>query len=181
MLLVLFGPTFDAVASAGAYKAHMVIKPGHRGRSSVLFFALLSVFALGISTAHAQGVGFHGGFAIDPEQAYVGSHYESKAIARNLHVRPSIDGAFGNDLTIASINVEFLYKFSINPSWAIYQGGGPSIHFIRFGDPAETDVTGGFSGIFGFAHESGFFAEMKAGSGQGHALKLGVGYTVKFK
>jgi hypothetical protein len=123
-------------------------------------------------------VGFQGGVSIDPEQIYIGSHLETGEIARGIYFRPSIDGGFGSDLTLASINVEFLYKYDINPGWKIYQGGGPAVHIFRAGEPAQTDVTGGLTFVFGFVHTSGLFAEFKVGSGRGPNLKFGVGFTV---
>jgi hypothetical protein len=159
----------------------MVVKTGQVPLRIVLFSALALVLALLARTgsAHAQGVGVQGGFALDPEQVYVGSHYETGDLARGLHVRPGIDGAFGGGFSIASINIDILYKVDINPRWQIYQGGGPSIHIFRFGEPAETDLTGGFSGVFGFAHQGGFFTEFRWASGRGHGLKLGVGFTLR--
>jgi hypothetical protein len=130
------------------------------------------------SAAHAQGIGFQGGATIDPEQAYVGTHLETPEIARGFLFRPGIDGAFGNDLTLASINLEFLYKHDLGGAWKIYQGGGPVIYILRAGEPPEREVTGGFTAVFGFGHDSGLFAEFKAASGRGPALKFGVGWTL---
>ena len=129
--------------------------------------------------ARAQGIGFQGGVSVDPEQVYIGSHFETREIARGVYFRPSIDGGFGSDLKLASINVEFLYKYEINPGWKIYQGGGPAVHLFRAGTPATTDITGGLSAVFGFVHVSGLFAEFKVGSGRGPNLKFGVGFTVR--
>jgi hypothetical protein len=139
---------------------------------------LLVVVLVAAPPARAQGIGFQGGASIDPEQVYVGSHLETREIARGVSFRPGIDGGFGSDLKLASINVEFLYKYDINPDWKIYQGGGPAVHIFREGTPAQTDVTGGLNAVFGFAHGSGLFFEFKVGSGRGPNLKFGVGFTV---
>lgn len=111
---------------------------------------------------------------------------ETGAIGRGIHFRPGIDGGFGSDLKLASINIDILYKVPVSPDWKIYQGFAPSIHIVRFGPlddargrRAETDVTGGISGIFGFAHESGLFFEFRGGGGGGPNLKFGVGFTVR--
>ena len=156
----------------------MVAQTGHSHRRIVLFLVLILAFVAVAPAARAQGVGFQGGFTIDPEQAYIGSHFETREIARGVHFRPSIDGGFGSGLTLASINVEFLYKYAINGAWKIYQGGGPAVYIFREGNPAQTDVAGGLNAIFGFVHDSGFFIEFKVGNGRGPNLKFGVGLTV---
>lgn len=163
----------------------MVVQRGQFRRRIVLFLVLLPAFLVPTS-ARAQGVGFQGGVSIDPEQAYVGSHVETGAIGRSIHFRPGIDGGFGSDLKLASINLDILYKVPVSADWKIYQGFAPSVHIVRFGPlddargrRAETDVTGGISGIFGFAHESGLFFEFRGGGGGGPNLKFGVGFTVR--
>ncbi len=135
--------------------------------------------------AGAQGVGFQTGGTVDPEQVYVGSHVEFPLGSDQFILRPGIDGGFGSNLTIASINVEFLYRFDLGDSgWKLYQGGGPVIGILRFTDPflreEVTDVGGGVSYVFGFVHQGGFFTEFKGGGGSGSPnLKFGVGFTVR--
>jgi hypothetical protein len=126
----------------------------------------------------AQGVGFQGGVSIDPDQIYVGSHFETRALIDRLHFRPGIEGGFGDDITLAAINVDFLYKFEIEGTgWTIYQGGGPAVNIYRFEDQNEVD--GGLNVIFGFGHESGFFAEFKVGTNGSPDLKFGAGFTIR--
>lgn len=173
------GPDFEVLAGNSIQEATLFARTGQFQRRSVLFLVLVVASLAVAYPAHAQGVGFQGGFSIDPEQVYVGSHLETGEIARGLYFRPNIDGGFGSHLRLASINVEFLYKYEINPGWKIYQGGGPAVHILRAGDPASTDVTGGLSVVFGFVHDSGLFAEFKVGSGRGPNLKFGIGFTVR--
>ena len=157
----------------------MVAQTGQFRRRLVLFLILCGGFGFWVPTASAQGVGLHGGFTIDPEQVFVGSHLETREIARGVSFRPGIDGGFGSGLTLASINVEFLYKYAIGGGWKIYQGGGPAIYIFRQGDPAAVDVTGGLNAIFGFIRDNGVFAEFKVGNGRGPNLKFGVGFTIR--
>jgi hypothetical protein len=131
------------------------------------------------SAARAQGIGFQGGVTIDPEQVFVGTHLETPEIAPGFLFRPGIDGSFGSDLTLASINVEFLYKYDLGGAWTLHQGGGPVIYVLRIGEPPEREVTAGFTAVFGFGHDSGFFAEFKAASGRGPGVKFGVGWTLR--
>ena len=153
------------------------------GRRS--FGLLLAGVLLSAVPAAAQGVGFQAGMTIDPEQFYVGSHVELPLGSDDFLIRPGIDGGFGDNLTIASITTEFLYRFELaNSGWALYQGGGPVVNIVKFNNPFlgqdETDVGGGFNYVFGFAHQQGFFTEFKTGGGSGGAsLKFGIGFILR--
>ncbi|MBI4476311.1 MAG: hypothetical protein HY654_04005 [Acidobacteria bacterium] len=154
----------------------MVLQSGHAGiRNLVFAFFILLVVA---PRARAQGVGLQGGGSIDPEQFYIGSHFESKPIVDRLHFRPSIDGGFGGGFTLATIQAELIYKTPLGQSpWTFYQGGGPVIGIVRFNN--ERDVSGGLGGTLGLMHASGFFVEFRGGGGGGPNLKFGVGFTVR--
>lgn len=159
---------------------------GHFHRSVVLFpprlwLLLLSVLAIPIPPVHAQGVGLQGGFTVDPEQGFVGSHLETGEISPDFRLRPGIDGGFGGDFILASIHVDFVYTYSLGGVWSIYQGGGPAIYIYRFDEPASTftEVTGGVTGLFGFTHDNGFFFETRVGSRRGPVLTFGIGVTVR--
>jgi hypothetical protein len=150
-----------------------------------------AVFVLLASATHAQTVnlqpprqntvGFQGGASIDPEQVFVGVFWQSPAIANRLHIRPGIDGGFGNDLRLATFNIDFIARFPLgNSGWELIQGGGPVIVLTKFDDFNETETSAGGSYIFGFAHRSGFFGEFRIGGGNVPSLKMGAGYGVKF-
>lgn len=140
--------------------------------------ALILGLLLGAVPAAAQGVGFQGGGTVSPTQFYVGSHFEVPLGSDRFLLRPSVDGGTGDGLTLASINFEFLYRYELPGSdWAIYQGTGPAVNFIRFND--ETDVRGGFNFVFGVRHETGFFSELKVGGSGSPNLRYGVGFTIK--
>lgn len=146
------------------------------GRFSQVFFALPVLFLL-TTRADAQGIGFQGGVTVDPEQAFVGTHFETGELYQNVRFRPGIDGAFGGDFSLATLNIEFLYHIGIGRTWSIYQGGGPAVVFLRQNDRTSTHAGTFFT--FGFAHESGFFTDFKLGTGSTPTLKFGVGYTVR--
>lgn len=137
----------------------------------------MGLVLMGPRVGAAQGVGFQGGVTIDPELVYVGSHLESRALLPGLHARPGVDGAFGRGVQIAAINADFLYKYALGPVWTLYQGGGPVVNLVRAG--GSTEVTGGLSGVIGFAHARGVFMEVRAGGGGGPALKFGCGFTLR--
>jgi hypothetical protein len=149
------------------------------GRS--LAASLLSAVLLLINgRAEAQGIGFQGGVSVDPEQAFVGTHFETGELFRNFRFRPGIDGGFGGDYSLGIINIEFLYHVEFGRSgWSLYQGGGPAVVLLRRND--DTSVHAGTFVTFGFAHENGFFTDFKLGNGTLPTLKFAVGYTVRKK
>jgi hypothetical protein len=149
-------------------------------RRSLVGLLLAVVLLLINARAEAQGIGFQGGVSIDPEQAFVGTHFETGELFPNFRFRPGIEGGFGGDFSLATINVEFLYYLSLGRSaWSMYQGGGPAVVFLRLND--DTSVHAGSFFTFGFAHESGFFTDFRVGAGNAPTLKFGVGYTVRTK
>ena len=147
-------------------------------RRSLVGLAALAVLLLVTALAEAQGIGFQGGASVDPEQVFVGTHFETGDLFRNFRFRPGVDGGFGGDYSLATINIEFLYRREFGGSgWSMYQGGGPAIVLVRLNK--ETSVNAGRFFTFGFGHENGFFTEFKYGGGTYPTLKFGVGYTVR--
>ena len=144
---------------------------------SVCVFLILSSAV----QARAQGVGFTGGAAIDPAQAYVGSYLESAQIANHIRLRAGIDGAFGGEVSEALIDFVFLYEIPFAPlsPWYAYQGSGPTVAIAR--ENGERHASGGFLGIFGIGNKNGFFFEVKVSGGGGPNLRVGVGYTIRRK
>lgn len=157
-----------------------------QGQSVVRCLALVaSLVAIGAVPVHGQSaVGFQGGASIDPEQGFVGVFWQSPDIAGRFRIRPGIDGGFGSDVRIATIDIDFLYVFPLGQSgWRLIQGGGPVIAITRldFGtDQTLTDTSAGASYVFGFQHDSGFFTEFRgAGGGNVPSLKFGAGWMLK--
>jgi hypothetical protein len=162
----------------------MVLMSGRfRLKAAILAALLVGVLS---SEARAQsGVGFTGGASIDPEQVYVGVFWQSPAIGGNFRIRPGLDGGFGNDLRLGTINIDFTYSFPLGQSpWRFMTGGGPAIVLINYSNDAietGTEVTAGGSYIFGFAHEGGFFAEFRVGGGNVPSLKMGAGWVLNLR
>jgi hypothetical protein len=141
--------------------------------------ALVLLLVLATPAGAQPSVGFQAGGSIDPEQFFAGVFWQSQELAGRVAIRPGLDGGFGNDLRIATINVDFVFYFPLGGSgWSLVQGGGPTVVITRFGD--QTDVGGGGSYIIGFAQEKGFFTEMRVGSGPVPGLKFGAGWRVEF-
>ena len=130
-------------------------------------------------------VGFTGGVSIDPEQVFAGVFWETPEIGNHFHLRPGIEGGFGGDVSLATINVDFIAKFRLGASnWSFIQGGGPAIVIARFdgfGGERDTDIGAGGSYILGFAHDTGFLGEFRISAGGNvPSLKLAAGYGVRF-
>jgi hypothetical protein len=149
-------------------------------RFLTLFALLVAIFCCS-PEARAQGIGFQGGGTLDPNQFFVGTHFETGEIMPGLRFRPAIEGGFGGDYSLASINLEFLYSIPLKSGWALYQGGGPAIVLQRVtvGNLHDTSTHAGAVFTFGFAHENGFFTEFKYGSGYSPNLKFAAGYTIR--
>ncbi len=153
-----------------------------RGRASATLIAALAVGLIGAATiAQAQpAIGFQGGFAIDPEQVFGGVFFQTGDIGRGIRLRPGIDGGVGDGLRIANIGVDLVYGYPLGGNgWTFLAGGGPTVvvtRFANFGDERDTSV--GFHSIVGFGHDSGFFTELRLGSGRTQQLKLGVGWAI---
>lgn len=165
----------------------MVLGMGQRsviGSVFVLMFAAVGRDAAAQPPMQATTqsvVGFHGGGSIDPEQLFVGVFWQSPPIANRFHIRPGIDGGFGNDLRLATINVDFIARFPLgNSRWTLIQGGGPVIVLTRIPDIDVSDVSAGGSYVLGFSHDTGFFSEFRIGGGNVPNLKVGAGYQIKF-
>jgi hypothetical protein len=146
-------------------------------RRFLLSVATAAVLFVITTSVEAQGIGFQGGVTVDPEQAFVGTHFETGELFQNFRFRPGIDGGFGGDYSTATLNIEFLYHVQVGRSWSLYQGGGPAVVFVRQDDRKSTHAGSFFT--FGFAHENGFFTDFKIGTGTAPTLKFGVGFTVR--
>lgn len=144
------------------------------------FLALLAVVAWA-GVAEAQGPGIRGGVSVDPDQFYVGAHYETGALVDRLHFRPNVEAGFGDDLTTIALNFEFAYKFPHRSAWGIYAGGGPAVNFYSFdtGGDDDTETEPGLNFMIGIEHNSGLFFEFKIGAIDSPELKFGVGWTFR--
>jgi hypothetical protein len=127
------------------------------------------------SSAFAQGPGVRAGASVDPDQFYVGGHYETRALVERLHFKPNLEVGFGDDLTALGLNFEFVYKFPVRGPWALYAGAGPALNVYSFNDDSETDA--GVNVLFGLETTQGLFFELKFGAIDSPDVKFGVGYT----
>lgn len=163
----------------------MVTRSGQRLALAAVFAAcFVTVWA---SPASAQSsISFSGGAGVSPTQVYAGVAWESPDIAGRFRLRPGIDGGFGDNLRVASVNIDFVGVFQLGTSgWTLLQGGGPAITITKYTGPFDDlprDLDVGGSYLFGLRHDNGFFGEFRLGGGGNVSqLKVGVGWAVEIK
>jgi hypothetical protein len=146
---------------------------------------VVSVFVAAItlvvvpSPAGAQGPGVRGGVSVDPDQFYLGGHYETGPLVERLHFKPNLEVGFGDDLTHVGLNFEFVYKFPTRSAWNLYAGAGPAINIYSFDDIDDSETEPGLNFLFGAEHSRGLFFELKLGAIDSPDLKFGVGWTFR--
>ena len=84
------------------------------------FLAVLAVVVVLPSPAAAQAPGIRAGISVDPDQFFVGGHYETGPLVDRLHFKPNIEVGFGDDITLVGVNFEFVYKFLTRQGWTLY-------------------------------------------------------------
>ena len=143
--------------------------------------AVFTLFAMlsSATPASAQAPGVRGGVSVDPDQFYLGGHYETGPLVDRLHFKPNIEAGFGDDLTLIAINFEFVYKFPSKGPWNLYAGGGPAINFFSFDDVDHSESEPGFNILVGAESRRGLFFEMKIGAIDSPDLKFGVGWSFR--
>jgi hypothetical protein len=150
-------------------------------RKALLAFVLAALALVVLpSPVAAQGPGARAGVSVDPDQFYVGGHYESNALVEHLHFKPNAELGFGDDITSIGLNFEFVYKVPVSGPWNLYAGGGPAVNVYSFDtrfDDNDVETEGGFNVLFGAETSRGLFFELKLGALDSPDLKLGVGYT----
>jgi len=140
---------------------------------------VICVWAALIAPAAAQGLGVRAGASVDPDQFYFGGHAETAPLLDQLRFRPNIEIGVGNDLTLVAVNFEFAYFLSPAARWSLYAGGGPALNIIN--TEAATNSEGGFNLLLGASHAGGLFGEVKVGLLDSPNVKVGVGYTFRWR
>lgn len=163
----------------------MVTISGHRLRCLAAAAVVLIGLAAGPAAAQSS-ISFTGGASIDPEQVYAGVAWESPDIAGRFHLRPGIEGGFGDGLRLGVISLDFVVKFPLgNSAWSLIQGGGPAVTITQFTGPfahLPRDIGAGGSYLFGVEHANGFFTGFRVGGGgRVPQLKLGVGWSIEMR
>jgi hypothetical protein len=150
------------------------MRQGVRFAAGLVFLAASAM----ASPAEAQGPGVRAGVSVDPDQFYVGGHYETSPLVDRLYFRPNVEVGFGDDLTTVAVNLEAVYKIPLksNRPTSFYMGGGPAI--VIYDRDGGTDTEGGLNLLAGLEFGK-FFVEVKGGVFDSPDLKVGVGYTFR--
>jgi hypothetical protein len=160
-----------------------IVHVGHRVQQAKTRMAgalIVVACALVPAAASAQiAPGIRAGVSVDPDQVYVGAHVETDPLVERLVFRPNVEVGFGDDVTLAAFNFEFLWKFPPRRSpWTFYAGGGPAINLYQVDGPGD-DAEPGFSFVGGLENRRGFFFEFKVGADNSPDFKFGVGVTFR--
>ena len=151
-----------------------------RSLRNVLCGAVMASAAVlvGSSPAFAQGPGVRAGVSVDPDQFYVGGHYETDELIEHLHLRPNLEVGFGDNVTTVAVNIEAVYKFPLKNrrGTSFYAGGGPAILF--YDRDNGSDAKGGLN-LLGGLEFGKVFLEVKGGLFDAPNLKVGIGYTFR--
>ena len=147
-------------------------------RHRLIALALFTGILLAVPAA-AQEVGVRAGVSVDPDQFYFGGHFETAPLFDQLHFRPNVEIGVGDNVTVVAFNIEFAYHLQTGRNWFAYVGAGPALNLIRF--RGDTNSEGGFNLLVGVQHNSGLFAELKAGLADSPDLKVGVGYAFRLR
>jgi hypothetical protein len=154
------------------------VDPGP-SRWPALVPALLACWLLPSPAAAQVSPGLRGGVSVDPDQVYVGGHLETEPLIERLVFKPNVEIGFGDDVTLAAFNFEFLWKFPRRGTqWGFYAGGGPAINLYQFEGPGD-DTEAGVNFVGGLENTRGFFFEFKVGAHESPDFKFGVGYTFR--
>ena len=146
-------------------------------RSTTRLSFLLSTLLLLAGPAWAQDPGVRAGMSVEPDQVYFGGHLETSALVDRLHFRPNVEVGFGNNLTLLTANMEFVYKFPASGGWGLYAGGGPALNIYMVDDDSSSEA--GVNFLVGVENRNGLFFEFKAGAIDSPDFKFGVGWTFR--
>ena len=115
---------------------------------------------------------------MDPDQFYFGGHVETSALVDRLHFRPNVEVGFGDDLTLITANMDFVYKFLTGRNgWGLYAGGGPALNVYMLDDDSNSEA--GLNFLVGVYQAKGLFFEFKVGVMDSPDFKFGVGWTFR--
>ncbi len=134
------------------------------------------VLAMLATPVFAGGFGIRGGLSVDPDQVYVGGHYNIHA-ATSLRVVPNIEVGFGNDLTLWCLNGDVLYDIGQSP-WSV--GGELGLNIAKvsgFSSNSNLGLSAVGNYRLGLNSGNSLVLEVKIGLSDSPDWKFGVGYN----
>jgi hypothetical protein len=145
----------------------------------------LSLWGLAGPAFGQTHVGVRAGVSASPNQFFAGMHLETEPLLPRVTFRPNLEVGVGDGLSLATINLEFVYTVDIDAKpWKVYIGGGPAAVISAFHAghprrPDRSDVGGGFNLLVGAQHDQGLFVELKVGALDSPSAKFTVGYAFR--
>ncbi len=130
------------------------------------------------------GWGPRGGITFNPDQIHVGAHIDFGNFAKHVRLQPNVELGFGDDVTVATANIEIAYR--LTPDWTAltpFFGAGPSFAYYRIDSKGNDDSESEtglnlIAGIDkGFSGGNRLFLETTFGLGDLPDFKLTVGWT----
>lgn len=146
-------------------------------RNTVVSVFIGVLFVALAQPAAAQAPGLRAGLSVDPDQFFIGGHYETGPIVDRVHFKPNIEIGFGDDFTLFALNFEGVYKFPSQGGWNAYAGGGPALNIASFDEDSDSDA--GFNFLGGIETTRGLMFEVKFGVSGSPDVKFTVGYTFR--
>ncbi len=144
------------------------------------------IWAVPAAAQDRRQFGVRGGVSADPDQFFVGGHYETRPIVDRLTFKPNLEIGFDDESVLAAVNFEFAYRIPIERKpFFVYVGGGPAVNIYNrndgdgTGDGDEDNVGPGFNFLLGLQLNQGLFFELKLGVVDNPDFKFTVGYTFK--
>jgi len=144
-----------------------------RFRHGLIALALLSLAV----PASAQQLGYRGlgprvGVTNNPDQAFVGIHFNFGEFVPHLRFQPNFEAAAGDDFTILSVTAPVHYRFDVKGNVTPYAGGGVTVALLNEDLPRgrdDTDFEIALKGIGGIewplSGGNDFFLELNVGFG----------------
>ena len=77
--------------------------------TGLLAAVVVCVFSAAPAEAQTH-VGIRAGVSADPDQFFFGGHIESRPLIERLTFRPNVELGIGDDLTVFTGNLEFVYS-----------------------------------------------------------------------
>ncbi len=159
------------------------------GASTIACFALLvflttgGVDAQSVSSRH--GLGPYMGFGSDPDQFLVGGQGVFGLNGSPVHLSPSLDFGFGDDINTITMNFDVTYDFvPSNARVAFYLGAGPTLAFYS-SDRFDSDSEAGMSLVTGVKlpnrRGDSFNLGLRAGFGDIPDIKFTAAYLFRMK
>ena len=154
-------------------------------RSCVQFSALAVVLLSVSALAQAQGISYRGagvrvGVSADPDQVFIGGHFDLGEFVKNLRFQPTVQIGFGDNQTLFSANAGALWFFPVEGDWKPYAGGEVGFVWQSFDKKAnDFDIAlNAIGGVeTGLKNNNRFLMELKVGLVADPTIQLLAGWT----